>query len=286
IALIHSAFNLSCTVLMLPAASLLEKLVCKIIPDRKQPEHSTTLDERLLATPSVALGQCRDRTVTMAKTAVDGMKNALSCLSDPNPEVLRKIREAEEETDLYEDTIGTFLVKLNANKISDRDGAESAKILKIIGDLERLGDHAKNLADSAEECVRNKIAFSPSAEEELRHLTDAVEEILSLTLRALENNDQETAAAVEPLEQVIDRLKDRLRNNHILRLRQGECGLETGFVWSDILTDLERAADHCSNIAGCVEEEAELNLHADLRRQQTRNPAFDALYHQFAEKYL
>jgi len=286
IAIVHSVFNLLCTALLLPASSLLEKLVCKLIPDRTQPEPKPALDDRLLATPAVALRQCRELTVKMGETAVEALTNALTCLKSPSPEALLRIREAEEETDQYEDTIGTFLVKLSSHQISDADGRESAKILKMIGDLERLGDHAKNLSDSAEECLRRKLSFTPEAEGELERLTEAVREISTRTLEALKTGDGETAATVEPLEQVIDLLKEQLRNHHILRLQQHECGLETGFVWSDILTDLERAADHCSNIAGCIAETEELNLHADLRRQQTQSPEFDRLYQVFAKKYL
>ncbi len=288
IAVAHSAFNILCTLLLLPMSSLLEKLAYKLVPEAKTTETVAELDERLLATPPAALVQCHKLTYDMARLSVQSMKNGISCLFDFSEETVASIQEAEEKTDHYEDIIGTYLVKLSSMQISDRDGAEAAKLLKIIGDLERLSDHAVNLVDAAKEMKGKSITLSKPAWKELQTISDAMNEILDFSLTALVENDLNAAVFVEPLEQIIDKLKDRLRNNHVLRLQQGDCNFETGFIWSDILTNLERASDHCSNIAGCVldAEEENLNLHESLRAMKSDSPEFRERYAVFAEKYL
>ena len=180
------------------------------------------------------------------------------------------------------------MVKLSANRISDRDSAEAAKLLKIIGDLERISDHAVNLVDSAEEMESKQLSFSEAASSQLSGLSDAVSEILDLSCKAFVNNDLHAATTVEPLEQIIDEMKDQMRSSHIKRLQQGTCSIETGFVWSDILTNLERTSDHCSNIAGCVldAEEKNMNIHESLRVMKAESPYFKEQYAVFAEKYL
>ena len=164
---------------------------------------------------------------------------------------------------------------------------ESAKLLKIIGDLERISDHAVNLVDSAKEIREKKIVFSESASAELKNLVAATDEILALTEKALVNTDLVSAANVEPLEQIIDVLKENMRTNHILRLQKGDCTMETGFVWSDILTNLERTSDHCSNIAGCVidGEHHNLNIHESLREEKF-SEYFKQQFEMYKEKYL
>ncbi len=288
IAVAHSVFNIACTILLLPMSSLLEKLAYKLVPDTKKPDTITELDERLLATPSVALERCFSLASDMADGAINSLKNGMRCLNGYTPELAESVREAEDRTDHYEDIIGTYLVKLSALRISDRLSAEAAKLLKIIGDLERISDHAVNLVDSAEEMRNKEITFSEDACTELSNLTKATEEILELSRSAFINNDMQAAATVEPLEQVIDNLKELMRNNHTMRLQQGACSIETGFVWSDILTNLERTSDHCSNIAGCVidAENNNLNLHQSLRAMKAESPYFKEQYSAFAAKYL
>ena len=244
IAAAHSAFNILCTALLLPRSSLLEQLAYRLVPDTRQPEVVAELDERLLATPAVALERCSWLAADMARDAASSLRDAMRCLTDYSPELAASVRRAEDATDHWEDIIGTYLVKLSAGNVSARDSAEAAKLLKIIGDLERISDHAVNLVDSAEEIRKKGIRFSQAAQEELANLRQAVEEILSLAQAAFVDGDMRSALTVEPLEQVIDRLKDRMRNEHILRLQQGTCTIETGFVWSDILTNLERVSDH------------------------------------------
>ncbi len=288
IAAAHSAFNILCTALLLPMSSLLEKLAYRLVPDTRHPETVAELDERLLATPAVALERCSWLAADMARDAASSLRDAMRCLTDYSPELAASVRRAEDATDHCEDIIGTYLVKLSAGNVSARDSAEAAMLLKVIGDLERISDHAVNLVDSAEEIRSKGLRFSQAAEAELANLRQAVEEILSLAQAAFVDGDMRSALTVEPLEQVIDRLKDRMRNEHILRLQQGTCTIETGFVWSDILTNLERVSDHCSNIAGCVIDarEKNLNLHESLRAMRADSPYFRSQYQAFTDKYL
>jgi len=287
IAVVHSAFNILCTVLMLPLSGFLEKLVNTLVPDGKKPETLVELDERLLATPPSALERCREVTAEMAETAVASLKEGLTALRAYSPELAASIREKEEKTDHYEDTLGTYLVQLSARPISSADSAEAAELLKIIGDFERISDHAVNLLESAEELREKKLSFTETALAELEVLSAAVEEILDLSLAAFEENDLERASMVEPLEQVVDKLKEKMRTRHILRLQQGGCSIDAGFIWSDLLTGLERTADHCSNIAGCVIDIAHdnMNLHESLREARNDSEDFRQKYRAYKEKY-
>lgn len=288
IAICHSIFNIACTSILLPMSGVLEKVAYMLVPETKIPETTTELDERLLATPSIAIEKCGELAAEMAMGAVGALKDSLHCLTQYTPELAVKIREAEEKSDHYEDVIGTYLVKLSTHQISDRDSAESAKLLKIIGDLERISDYAVGLVKASEEMKDKKMKFSEEAISELKNLCDAVEEILGYTLKAFEQDDFAAAQNVEPLEQIIDVLKERLRTGHIRRLQQGACSIETGFVWSDILTNLARTSDHCSNIAGCIIDAAEdnLNLHESLRAFKKEAPEFKEKYSEFEHKYL
>lgn len=288
IAIAHSAFNVACTIILLPMSSLLEKLAYKLVPETKLPDTVTELDERLLVTPAVALERCHYVALDMAQAAFGSLKDSIKCLTNYSPELASTIREAENRTDHFEDIIGTYLVKLSSTQLSDRDSAESAKLLKIIGDLERISDHAVNLVDSAEELNNKKLTFSAPALAELENLNKAVEEILDLSFAAFVNNDLASARNVEPLEQIIDNLKENMRTGHILRLQQGSCSIETGFVWSDIITNLERTSDHCSNIACCVldTDASNFNMHESIKALKTDNPDFKNQYSAYATKYL
>ena len=287
IAVAHSVFNVLCTLLMLPLSSMLEQLVCKIVPDDKKPEVVSELDERLLTTPPVALARCRKVASDMANCAVTAMKQGITALTAYTPELAAQVRRAEEQTDHYEDILGTYLVKLSTRRISASDSNEAAKLLKIIGDFERISDHAVNLVQSSEEMNSKEMRFSPEASRELGVLTGAVNEILDLSLDAFLHNELSPAGMVEPLEQVIDELKEQLRTAHILRLQQEKCSIEAGFIWSDLLTDLERVSDHCSNIAGCVMDmhEGNLNLHESLRAMKEDREKFADRYLAYRKKY-
>ena len=254
IAVAHTVFNVLCTILMLPLSGFLERLVNRLVPDAKQPEIQSELDERLLAAPPIALERCREVAADMAQTAVSALKLSMSCLRNDAPELAASVREKEEKTDYYEDILGTYLVKLSEKQVSASDSAEAAKLLKMIGDFERIS---------------------------------AVNEILDLSLAAFLRDDLQAASMVEPLEQVIDQLKEEMRTRHILRMQQGACSIEVGFIWSDLLTSLERTSDHCSNIAGCVIDMTNhsMNLHESLRSVRNDSQVFQENFSAYAGKY-
>ncbi len=287
IAVVHSIFNVACTLLLLPMAGLLEKLVIRLIPDSKQPEKDSELDERLLATPSIALDRCRALTARMGEGASQALKDSLSILQDYDSAKATQIREAEEQTDHYEDILGTYLVRLSNHEISAQDRAEAAKLLKMIGDFERISDHAVNILESAEEMRDKEMHFTPTATAELEVVSGAVCEILDLSLTAFLHTDIQSAHKVEALEEVVDHLKDALRAGHISRLQQGYCSIEVGFIWADLLTNLERTSDHCSNIAGSVIDLARenMNFHESLREFRKDDPAFKSDYEMYLQKY-
>jgi phosphate:Na+ symporter len=287
IAIVHSTFNILCTMIFLPASGLLEKLSYRIIPESKIVEGDTELDERLMATPPLAVERCRVMTEAMATTSAHALRTSVAMLTKYDTNSAAAIRDEENLTDHYEDILGTYLVKLGSHPLSDADSAESAKLLHMIGDYERICDHAVNLLESAEEIRDKDIRFSEQAMRELGVLTSAVEEIVDLSLGAFLQNDYKAAVLVEPLEQVVDTLKDQLRSRHILRLQKGECSLDAGFVWSDLLTNLERVSDHCSNIAGCVIElrHDSMDLHEYLDGIKSGKPEFTAQFEAFSRKY-
>ncbi len=287
IAAAHSIFNLLCVVLMLPLSGFLEKLVNRLVSDVKQPESYMELDERFFAAPSIALERCHEVAADMAGVAAASLKEGIAALGKYTPELAASVREKEEKTDHYEDILGTYLVKLSARQISSRDSMEAAKLLKIIGDFERISDHAANLLETAEEIREKKLQFTSQALLELKVIYSAVEEILDLALTAFLKNDLESASTVEPLEQVIDRMKEQMRTRHILRMQQGNCSIEAGFVWSDLLTNLERTADHCSNIAGCMLDMAQqnMNLHESLREFRNGSQEYRRKFKEFEKKY-
>ena len=287
IAVVHSVFNILCTAMLLPAGGLLEKLVIWMVPEGKKADKPVELDERLLATPSLALQRSREITVDMAECAVRAMRNALAVIARYTPELAAQIRADEERCDHYEDVIGTYLVKLSAQKMGETESEEATELLKAIGDFERISDHAVNILGSAEELQEKDLHFSESASGELATLSAAIDRILAISLRAFAEGDVALAAEVEPLEQVIDKLKEEMRTRHILRMQQGGCSIEAGFVWSDLLTDLERTSDHCSNIAGCIIDAAQhnLNLHETLRTTKAADAVFRSRFDEYAHEY-
>ncbi len=289
IAIIHTIFNIACTLCLLPMAGFLEKLAKKVIPEDKQKQEQAEpiLDERLLATPAFAIQRCRAVSVEMAGCAVDGLKESIASIGNYTEEAEEKIRFKEDETDNYEDLLGSYLVKLSARPMSVEDSNETTKILHMIGDFERISDHSVNIVCSSKELYEKKLSFSEEAQKEITVLIKAVEDIVSMTYNAYIGNDVKLAKKIEPLEQVIDDLKDQIRARHIARLQTGDCSLDIGFVLSDLLTDLERVADHCSNIAGCIIEirHDALDLHEYLDGLE-KNEEFKKEFEKDAEKYL
>ena len=287
IAVCHSIFNVCCTAILLPMSGLLEKLAYTLIPEGKKEDSIVMLDDRLLTTPPLALERCHNLSVEMAGYASASITEAFNALTGYSADLDKKVRELEDKTDKYEDALGTYLVKLSSHQISVSDSAEAAKLLRIIGDLERIGDHSVNILASAEELHEKKISFSAGAARELNVLKNAVTEILGLSVDAFVSNDLMLADRVEPLEQVIDELSEEIRKRHITRLQKGECSIEQGFILNDLLTNLERVSDHCSNIAGCVIDMADnnMNLHETLRETRENSAVFAAKHKSYAETY-
>ena len=287
IAVAHSAFNIICTLILFPMSSLLEKLAYKLIPEGKTPETVNVLDERLLTTPAVALERIRDVTTEMGKNSIEALKESIASYTRYTPELATRVKELEEKSDHYEDILGSYIVKLTSKQLDERASLESTEYMKAIGDFERISDHAINIIESVEELREKKISFTPDADLELRTLFDAVEEILDLSYNAFVENDSRAADNVEPLEEIIDRMKENMRSAHIARLGKGNCSIEAGFVFADLITNLERVADHCSNIAGGVLDanEGNMDIHTSLRTTRT-NPLYEEKLEEYRKKYL
>ena len=289
IAIAHSAFNVTCTAMLLPCGGLLEKLAVRLVPDdpAQQTERPVELDERLLTTPPLALERCRAVAEEMADCAAQALEQALCSFSAYTPELAAAIRQGEQRCDHYEDVLGTYLVKLSTRQMGAAESEEATELLKTIGDFERISDHAVNVLESAEELRTKGLTFSTEARGELEVLSGAVRETLTLALRAFREKDETAARQVEPLEQVVDGLKEQMRTRHILRMQQGTCSIEAGFVWCDLLTDLERTSDHCSNIAGCVIDAAqhELNLHETLHNVRSSDEEYQRRLSAYAAAY-
>ena len=284
IAVIHSIFNVVTTAMLLPFTKQLEKIALTVIKDdKKEQEEYAFVDTRLLATPSIAIAECNNKTIEMSALAQTTILKALSLLEKYDEKIGEEVYALEDQLDLYEDKLGTLLVQMSSKALSDEDSHKVSKQLHTIGDFERIGDHAVNLWKAAEEIFQKDIHFSEAAQHELKTLVAALREILDITHRAFSTNDMALAAQVEPLEQVIDCLIADIKMNHIVRLQKGHCTIELGFVLSDILTNCERVSDHCSNIA-VAQIETEQNAyeaHEYLNRVKTSGnreyqEAFDA----------
>jgi len=288
IPLCHTAFNILCTAIMFPMGKFLEKLAHKAIPDSKEPEKVSLLDERLLATPTLALQRCRALTQEMARASYESVLVSLDALKNGYTEkAFKTVKDYENQTDRYEDKLGTYLVKFSSRAVGEHESSEAAMLLRVIGDYERIADHSVNLIESAEELKHKGIHLSEAAENELSVLCAAVQEILSHSVTSFAKNDLVAASHVEPLEEVIDRLKSEIRARHIARLQSGNCTIEAGFILSDLLTNLERISDHCSNIALSVLDATKnnLNLHETTRTIRAEDSDFLVQEEQYAKKF-
>ncbi len=290
IAIVHTVFKLLALALLMPFGKQLEKLSYLIIKrDDNEVEKTELLDERLLSTPSVAIERSREVAVKMAHESIDTFKDSLNLLFNYSEDGVEAIRAGEDEVDKYEDALGTYLVKVSSKHMSDADSHEVSKLLHIIGDFERISDHAVNVAESAQEMHEKGLIFSDGAKKELNIMIDAINEILDLSLEAFENNDLEKAVIVEPLEQVIDKLKLQLKSSHVTRLRKNECTIEMGFILSDLVTNLERVSDHCSNVAVCIIEIAHesFDMHDYIQKLKSNENAegYNVAYANFSQKY-
>ncbi|MBR4940427.1 MAG: Na/Pi cotransporter family protein, partial [Clostridia bacterium] len=287
IAILHTVFNVLAVIVLMPLSGVLEKLATFLVRDKGEKEKAKLLDERLLATPAIAIERCRAVTAEMAHISVDAMTMSLDMLAEYDPKVARKIMDNEERADKYEDRLGSYLLQISTSSLSEEDSASVTELLHVIGDLERISDHAADMLLSAEEMHDKNIAFTEAARHEVSVLSAAIREILELSLKAFEDGDLTAAVMVEPLEQVVDKLEEILKKEHIQRLQKGECSIEMGFILSDILANIERVSDHCSNIAGCLIEtrHGSMDLHKYLRSVKHGDTEFSDYFSYFDAKY-
>ena len=291
IAVVHTLFNILSTVILLPFCSLIEKLAIKTFPDRKQDKKQdvfATLDERFLDVPAFAVEKCKELVCEMAQISSKAYKSAVSLMDNFSTEVFEEVNELERLVDKYEDKTSTYLIRIAENSMSSQDSRMVTELLHCIGDIERISDHALNIAESAKEIDNKQIKFSDKAKEDIKIMAAAVEEILGLSIETLQGEDLDVAKRVEPLEQVIDRLKRKIKSGHVTRLRQGDCTMELGFVLSDIVNDFERISDHCSNIAVCFIEitNDSFEVHEYLNHLKASEQAdFGDLYESYKQKY-
>ena len=251
IAVIHTGFNVLATALFMPFTKQLEKLACLTVRDDSNDEKLTPmlLDERLLKTPSVAIEQCRNVCIRMARLTQETLKMSMEVVTTYDAKKCAEVIDNENAIDIFEDKIGSYILKISSKDLSENDSKIVSSMLHTIGDLERISDHAVNIVEAAEEMHSKKIKFSQQALRELPVIVNAVSEILDMSINAFVNNDVNLAKNVEPLEDVIDQLRSDLKTRHIERLRNGKCTIELGFILQDLLTNFERVSDHCSNIA-------------------------------------
>ena len=291
IALMNTLFRLATVIVLAPLIGVLEKCVCLLIPENpesvREEQEMARLEERFLLHPALALEQSRQVTDAMAQRAMDNLLRAMELVHRFSDKGCRAVEDTEDAIDRYEDRLGTYLMKITGKELSQRQSEEVSKYLHTISDFERISDHAVNLLAASEELRSKGLGFSAAAEKELKVLIGAVSEILNTAERAFSEKDLAAAAQVEPLKQVIVALKEQMRTRHILRMQQGHCSIEAGFVWSDLLTNLERTSDHCSNIAGCVIDAAQhnLNLHETLRAAHSDTHAFRSEFQRYVAKY-
>ncbi len=291
IAVVHTMFNILSTIILIPFCSLFEKLAIKTIKSKKgeaEADVFATLDVRFLDVPSFAVEKCKDLVFDMSNISKQAFQKAISLFENFDYAIFKEVQELETRIDKYEDKTSAYLVKIAGKDISSKDSKIVSELLHCIGDIERISDHVLNIAEAAKEINDKKITFSAKAKEDLDIITKAVGEILDLATAALTNEDIETALCVEPLEQVIDRLKRKIKNGHIDRLRQGDCTMELGFILSDLLTNYERISDHCSNIAVCFIEivNDSFEAHEYINKLKTEEGTeFAKMYAVFKEKY-
>ncbi len=271
IATVHTIFNITATLLLLPFSKQLVKLAVLTIPDEEVIVEKThaqqvlgILDARFLDKPSYAIEQCRNAANSMALLVEESIELAMGLINQYDEEKAARVVELEDELDQFEDQIGSYLIKVNSKNFSKEDSHTASMILHSIGDFERISDHARNVKEAAQEMFEKKLEFSDKAKEELEVFKRAIHDILKLSTKCFMDKDLELAKQVEPLEEVIDNINLEIKQRHIKRLRQGNCTIELGFILSDITTNFERIADHCSNIAVCLLEVSadEFDMHA------------------------
>lgn len=295
VAVIHTFFNVSATIMLLPFSKLLEKLAYLTIKeDDKEKETASSkelslLDERFLDSPSFAVEQCRQLVNKMGQLSKEALFKAIELLDTYSEQKAKEVKELEERVDHYEDELGSYLVRLSSKNLTEKDSHTVSMLLHLIGNFERISDHAVNIMEAGKETQSKGIAFSAQAKSELAVFSRAIRDIVNISLQVIEDQDKKLAVTVEPLEEVIDSLNDKLKSRHIQRLREGTCTIELGFIFSDITTNYERVADHCSNIALCMlqlNNEENFDAHEyiqNLKRED--NEEFKEKYHSYKKQY-
>lgn len=290
IAVIHTCFNLGVTLLFLPFTKQLEKLACLTVRDKPGDEDSEVpmLDKRLLNTPSVAIEQCKNVAFKMAKLTRKTLLKSLDLVTKYDKEIAQEVADNENTIDIYEDNIGSYILRISSKDLSVSDSQIVSNLLHTIGDLERISDHAVNIMEAAEEMHTKKVRFSPAAEQEVNIMIKAVTEILDMSINSFTAFDVALAKEVEPLEDVIDGLRTELKNRHVKRLRDGVCTIELGFILQDLLTNFERVSDHCSNIAVCLIQikENSMDTHEYMNELKKLDKSeFMDEFNQYKDKY-
>lgn len=299
IALVHSCFNIAATIIFLPFGDFLAKLACLTIKDKDEKQEKVeidsvdndiqVLDPRFLESPAFAVQQCKNVAVKMANAARNGLFLSMELLEYYDEEKVQRVLHYEDIVDKYEDELGTYLVKLNGKDLTKKDSQTVSMLLHVIGDFERISDHAVNIKEAAEEMRDKKLHFSEKAAAELAVYTTAIHEIVNMSIDAFSTENVEAAENVEPLEEVMDYLKAELKDRHVRRLRKGKCTIELGFVLTDLITNYERVADHCSNIAVCLIQvvgNGGFDTHEYLDNVKSKeNEEFRIKVHWYKEKY-
>lgn len=291
IALLNTIFRFATVLLLTPMIPLLEKLVSFLFPDKASTGALADIDrleERFLAHPALAIEQSRLAIDSMARQAQDNILSAFSLLGKFSDEQFAALQENEEAIDHYEDKLGTYLIKITSKELTPRQTADVSKYLHTISDLERISDHSLNIGETAQELYTKKIVFSPTGARELKVMLAAVTRILEITINAFLDNDVAAAYRVEPLEELIDNLCDEMKLHHIDRLQTGECTLNHGFAFNDLLTNCERVSDHCSNIAvAMIELESDsFDTHEYINSVMAMHShSFDEYYSEYSKEF-
>ena len=288
IAIIHTAFNLFCTVILFPFSKQLARLAVLTVPEGKDKEETLLLDERMLLTPAIAAAQSRNAVCAMAKITNKTVDYACRLAESFDEKTFGKTCELERKTDKFDDAIEGYLARLSACELSDSDSRDVFLLLRSVTEFERLADHARNIAEGAQELNEKKQKFSETGRREMNVLISAVREVTDTAVSAFCENSTEKARSVEPLEEVVDMLTKELRSRHIKRLAKAECGVTSGFIVNDMLTDFERVSDYCSNVALAVLERDEIKLEPhdySKRLKKGNDEQYNALFRYYNEKY-
>jgi len=289
IAAIHTVFKILNVALLSPFYKQLARLSELTVPDKKGLHDTTTLlDERLINTPAVAIERAFQVTGMMADVSTDAILKAMDLAKNYDSKLADEIRDLEDKADIYEDALGSYLVKISGLSLDPHESQQITKLLHIIGDYERISDHAVNLVESVEELKDKKVAFSETAQNELAVVYRIISDELKLTLDAFKTGNMKSASKVDPMEEVVDDLMDAIKLNHIRRVQKNECTIELGFVLSDMLVNFERISDHCSNIAGClieVNQHGTLEMHKNSAMIRSESDFFNRTYKQYSAEY-